>query len=511
MEEKALVWFRRDLRLEDNAALNAAIDSGKKVVPVFIWEPEEEKPWQHTGAALVWLHFSLKALGKSIKERGSGLLIRQGKSSKVIQELAEEFCINEVFANKIYEPIWLEKDAKLEKELAKKDIALKLLPGALLFDPFTVRTQQDNPFQVFTAFWKSCMAKDASPPPPVAAPKKIPSPSKVHNESVEELEFLPTIHWDTGIREAWTPGEDGAHQALEDFLDGVVDEYTTGRDVPGAAGTSRLSPHLHFGEISIRKVWHGVVDAYANHKHIKKPSQSVQMRLTLGVSPKSAPAESKKAKKKEVETNSFHVYLKELGWREFAHHVLCNFPHTPTDPLREDFAKFPWKGNRGHLKKWQKGQTGYPMVDAGMRELWHTGWMHNRVRMIVASFLVKHLLLPWQAGARWFWDTLVDADLANNTLGWQWSAGCGADAAPYFRIFNPILQGEKFDPRGVYVRKWVPELEKVPDEYIHRPWEAPAEVLAAAGVELGKNYPKPIVDHGFARQRALEALASIRK
>jgi deoxyribodipyrimidine photo-lyase len=297
---------------------------------------------------------------------------------------------------------------------------------------------------------------------------------------LDDLELLPEIDWAGGMREAWTPGESGAIKALERFRKSAVADYPDGRDRPDKPGTSRLSPHLHFGEISPRQVWHKLAPG----------SQS-------GMS--------------ESDRKSAWAYLREVGWREFAYHLLYHFPHTPCEPLRPEFKKFPWRKDAKALKAWQKGNTGYPIVDAGMRELWHTGWMHNRVRMIVASFLVKDLLLPWQEGAAWFWDTLVDADLANNTLGWQWTAGCGADAAPYFRVFNPTLQGKKFDPDGAYVRRWIPELAKLDARYIHEPTKAPADALKRAGITLGKDYPKPIVDHGEARDRALAALDTIKK
>jgi deoxyribodipyrimidine photo-lyase len=290
----------------------------------------------------------------------------------------------------------------------------------------------------------------------------------------------PTIDWAAGLRAAWTPGEAGAATTLDHFLDTGIAHYAPQRDHPARAGTSRLSPHLHFGEIGPRQLWHAV---HSRAAHDRQP----------GV------------------MRGAERYLRELGWREFAHHLLVHFTHTPEASLRSRFDSFPWADDAAALRAWQKGRTGYPIVDAGMRELWETGWMHNRVRMIVASFLVKDLLLSWRSGAEWFWDTLVDADLANNTLGWQWTAGCGADAAPYFRIFNPVSQGQKFDPDGAYVRRWVPALAQLPPEWIHRPWEAPAPILAAAAVRLGDTYPPPIVDRRGARQRALSALASIKK
>jgi deoxyribodipyrimidine photo-lyase len=282
------------------------------------------------------------------------------------------------------------------------------------------------------------------------------------------------------LRKAWAPGATNAAKELDRFLDDRLQDYSTERDRPDHPGTSRLSPHLHFGEISPRQIWHAVGQAARNRKSRK---------LDKVADP----------------------FLRQLVWREFAHHLLYHYPHIATEPLREEFGAFPWKEDAAGLHAWTRGETGYSYIDAGMRQLWTTGWMHNRVRMAVASFLVKDLLLSWQDGARWFWDTLVDADLANNTLGWQWTAGCGADAAPFFRIFNPVGQGERFDPEGAYVRQWVPELARLPAEWIHKPWEAPAGVLEAAGVQLGTTYPRPIVDHAAARKRALEALGTIRR
>ena len=297
--------------------------------------------------------------------------------------------------------------------------------------------------------------------------------------ALDQLELEPTIDWAAGLRQEWTPGKKGAQQRLQRFIAGGLTEYETGRDEPGADGVSQLSPHLHFGEISPRQIWHAVQDAA-------------------------------RANRKTNLRRSAEAYLRQLGWREFAYHLLFHAPQTCGQPLREKFARFAWRDDPDAMRAWQRGRTGHPLVDAGMRQLWKTGWMHNRVRMVVASFLIKHLMLSWQSGSRWFWDTLVDADLANNTLGWQWTAGCGADAAPFFRIFNPMSQGEKFDPDGTYVRRWVSELARLPNEWVHRPWETPPSVLAEAGIKLGRDYPWPIVDHAEARQRALEEFARIK-
>ncbi len=327
---------------------------------------------------------------------------------------------------------------------------------------------------MFTPYWRTCLAS-LSPDDPLPAPKTVPSLAKwPKSVKLEALGLEPKINWAEGFAHAWQPGEAGAQSQLKQFTRGTLFDYSTGRNRPDHSGTSRLSPHLHFGELSPRQIWTAVQKA-AERRHV--------------------PASQWK----------HWQFLAELGWRDFSHHLLFHFPHTARQPLREEFRRFPWHTDNRALRAWQQGQTGYPIVDAGMRELWTTGWMHNRVRMIVASFLVKDLMLPWPEGARWFWDTLVDADLANNTQGWQWTAGCGADAAPYFRVFNPVSQGQKFDPEGDYVRRWIPELAKLPTKWIHHPWEAPAEALVAAGVQFDKTYPAPIVSHAIAREVALEA------
>jgi deoxyribodipyrimidine photo-lyase len=308
------------------------------------------------------------------------------------------------------------------------------------------------------------------------APVKLKAPARFPaSASVDSLDLLPQIKWDAGLQETWQPGEHGANQRLKVFASSRVHLYEIGRNEPAKSLVSMLSPHLHFGEISPAQV-------------VEAIRKSARGRSAGG-----------------------SIFIKEIGWREFAHYLLFHFPHTSDKSLRSEFDRMQWHSNTNLLKAWQRGHTGFPIVDAGMRELWHTGWMHNRVRMITASFLVKDLLQPWQEGAHWFWDTLVDADLANNTLGWQWTAGCGADAAPFFRVFNPTLQGQKFDPEGAYVRRWIPELAKLPSRWIHNPWEAPEEVLAAAGVTLGKHYPGPVVEHAVARQRALAAYGEIRR
>jgi len=474
-----IVWFRHDLRLADNPALASAEKRGGPVVPVFIWSPQEEGAWPPGGASRWWLHQSLAALDDRLRAAGSRLVIRRGPTLESLRTLVKETGADAVFWNRRYEPAVIARDAKVKEALGSDGFAGESFNAALLHEPWTIQNQSKKPFQVFTPFWRHCLAKP-DPAEPLPAPKRITAPVKWPKSlTLGELELEPKIKWAGRLRAAWQPGESGAIANLNCFLTKAFDDYTDQRNRPDVTGTSRLSPHLHFGEISPRQVWHGLR----------------RMGAKRGL---------------PVERWRGSQFLAEVGWREFAHHLLYHFPHTPSEPLRADFKKFPWRKDAAWLRAWQIGRTGYPIVDAGMRELWATGWMHNRVRMIVASFLVKDLLLPWQEGARWFWDTLVDADLAQNTLGWQWTAGCGADAAPYFRVFNPVSQGEKFDPHGNYVRRWCPELAKLPTDWIHQPHSAPPEILQAAGVELGRTYPQPLVRHAIAREVALEAFTRIK-
>ena len=478
-QSPSIVWLRLDLRLADNPALQEAVQRGGPVVPLFIHAPEEESPWESGGASRWWLHQSLAALDADLRAAGSRLIIRRGPTLDALRAVVKETGAGAVVWNRRYEPVVMVRDAKIKEALRDDGLVAESFNAALLHEPWTIQNQSKKPFQVFTPFWKHCLTKP-DPAEPLPAPTNLPAPSKWPKSlALDELELEPKINWADGLRAAWQPGAAGAIANLNRFLSKAFDDYANQRNRPDVTGTSRLSPHLHFGEISPRQVWHGLR----------------RMAVKRGL---------------PVECWRGSQFLSEIGWREFAHHLLFHFPHTPTEPLRADFKKFPWRKDAAWLRAWQKGRTGYPIVDAGMRELWATGWMHNRVRMIVASFLVKDLLLPWQEGTRWFWNTLVDADLAQNTLGWQWTAGCGADAAPYFRVFNPTSQGEKFDPHGDYVRKWCPELTKLPDKWLHQPHTAPVEILRAAGVELGRNYPRPIVSHAIAREVALEAFARTR-
>ena len=477
-EAPTLVWFRQDLRLSDNPALAAAVDRGSPVIPVFIWAPGEEGSWRPGAASQWWLNRSLAALSTELEKRGSRLIIRRGPTSAALNDLLTESRAAAVFWNRRYEPAAVARDRELKSRLRERGIAAESFNGNLLFEPWTIQNSSGEPFRVFTPFWRVCLTKSVAPPSK-DAPKKLRPPDNWPGSlELSELGLEPTIDWARGLRDAWQPGESGAKSQLQRFREQAIGEYPVGRDMPGVVGTSRLSPHLHFGEISPGKIW-----------------RTIRGMMSAGGIGGHAACEA---------------YLRQIGWREFAYQLLYHHPESPEQSLRSEFSAFPWKTDPRTLRAWTQGKTGYPMVDAGMRELWHTGWMHNRVRMVVASFLVKHLLIGWQEGAAWFWDTLVDADLANNTMGWQWVAGCGADAAPYFRIFNPVIQGEKFDPAGDYVRRWVPELARLPAAWIHKPWKAPESLLLDAGVRLGKTYPSPIVIHEVARERALAALAAIR-
>ncbi len=475
-----IVWLRLDLRLGDNPALHEAVQRGGPVVPLFIHAPEEESPWELGDASRWWLHQSLTSIEADLRAAGSRLILRQGPTLHALRAVVKETGACAVVWNRRYEPVVMARDAKIKEALHGDGLAVESFNAALLHEPWTICNQSRKPFQVFTPFWKHCIAKPA-PADPLPAPTNLPAPSKwPASIALGGLELEPKPSGSDGLRAAWHPGEAGATANLRRFLAKAFADYTEHRNRPDIAGTSRLSPHLHFGEISPRQVWHGL-----RRLALKRGLSADQWRDSQ--------------------------FLTEIGWREFAHHLLFHFPHTPTEPLREYFNMFPWRNDAAWLCAWQEGRTGYPIVDAGMRELSATGWMHNRVRMIVASFLVKDLLLPWQEGARWFWDSLVDADLAQNTLGWQWTAGCGADAAPYFRVFNPTSQGEKFDPHGHYVRKWCPELAKLPDKWLHQPHTAPAGLLSAAEVAPGHNYPLPVVSHAIAREVALEAFERIKR
>jgi len=471
-----VVWLRQDLRLADNLAIDYASTSGRPVIVLYLLDTDpEQRPMG--GASLWWLNRSLVALDSSLQAIGSRLILRKGTASEVLPQVVTETGAGQVVWNRLYEPSAIARDTALKAALKAKGVEVQSFNAALLNEPWTVATGSGGPYKVFTPYWRAARAK-VGQQPALPAPHDLVSPERWPDSDVlADWQLHPAKpDWSTGF-DGWTPGEAGALDNLNAFLDGPANAYAEGRDQPGKTGTSRLSPHLHFGEISPRQVW------------IAAHGASATGDLNEGARDK---------------------FLAEIGWREFNHHLLFHFPTLPTANFKPGFDGFAWQEDAEGLKAWQRGLTGYPMVDAGMRELWATGWMHNRVRMITASFLIKHLLIHWREGEAWFWDTLLDADLANNAAGWQWTAGTGADASPYFRIFNPFSQGEKFDPKGDYIRRWVPELARLPNKVIHRPWEASAFELSTAGVTLGKTYPRPIVDHANARARALSAYARLK-
>lgn len=477
-DKTTLVWFRRDLRLSDHEALIAAAERGR-VVPVYIWSPDEEGT-APGAASRWWLHESLVSLEAALRAQGLRLILRSGPVLSVLATLVEEVGADGLVWHRCYEPEAIKRDRQVKDLFRQRLPFVASYPGYCLIEPWNVMNQSGRPFKVFTAFRKRCL-REAGPGQPKPVPSSMSGPTSWPvSENLSDWKLLPQVPWTNGMAAYWQPGEAGGEMRLRSFVKDSLLEYLEQRNRPDRTGTSRLSPYLHFGELSIREVW-SAVERAAEKVGVARP-------VWLG-----------------------WQFVAELYWREFAAYLLFHFPETVRKPLRPEFSQFPWAGQAAQLVAWQKGQTGYPIVDAGMRELWHRGWMHNRVRMIVASFLIKHLLVPWQEGAEWFWDTLVDGDLASNTLGWQWTAGCGADAAPYFRIFNPMTQGEKFDPVGGYVRQWVPEIGGLPDRYLHQPWTAPHQVLVSAAVELGVDYPHPIVDHSEARQRALAAYAEMRE
>jgi deoxyribodipyrimidine photo-lyase len=472
-DRPVILWFRQDLRLADNPALVHAVETGRPLLPVYILDQGSAAP-PLGAASLWWLDKSLRALDAALNARGSRLILRRGDSEAELRRLIDETGGAAVFLNRCFEPAAFARDADIAHGLQAEGIACKGWNGTLLTRPGAVLNGSGQPYKVFTPFLKALLAF-AVPPPAADAPSRIPTPAVPDSDDLDAWALHPTRpDWSVGFD--WTPGEAGAGAALSAFLSRGLKSYRVGRDIPAEPATSRLSPHLHFGEIS---PWRAVEAARAAAADGRVPA-----------------AEAEK-------------FVAEIGWREFSAHLLHAFPQITDTAFRPEYDAMPWRDDPAGLKAWKRGRTGYPVVDAGMRELWTTGYMHNRVRMIAASFLVKHLLIDWRAGEAWFRDTLVDADLASNVQNWQWVAGSGADASPYFRIFNPIIQGRKFDADGRYVRRWVPELRRVPDRWLHAPWTAPPAVLRDACVRPGVDYPRPVVDHELARRRALDALATV--
>ena len=476
--DTVLIWLERDLRLGDNPVLDAARREFDRLLPVFLWN--NALATETGAAARWWLHHSLAALERRLAAAGSRLLIQHGEPAPALVVLAQQSGARSVWWNDRTEPGAAARADQVRAVLEAQGIATRVFTPDLLHAPDTLRAGTGHPYRVFTAFWRASL-REATAPPPLPTPHRLPPvPEQLDSVPLESLRLRPPTPWDTGLAETWQPGEREAMRRLRAFSQTGLAHYPERRERPAETGTSRLSPHLHFGEVSPRQVVHAVRGA-------------VEKTETPGVH------------------TGADAFVRQLYWREFAHYLLHNNPKSPEHPLDRRFEQFPWRDDPEALSAWRRGETGIPLVDAGMRELWHTGWMHNRVRMVVASFLTKNLLIPWQKGAAWFLDTLVDADLANNTLGWQWTAGCGADAAPFFRVFNPVAQAQRYDPNGAYLRRWLPELAGLPSRWLPQPWSAPESVARGAGIRLGETYPHPIVDLQMSRERALRAFERMRR
>jgi deoxyribodipyrimidine photo-lyase len=471
-----IIWFRQDLRLSDNPALHEAYDAGHPIIPLYILDDKNAEEWKMGAASRVWLHHALDALNKDLSEH---LVIEKGDATEIIPDLINKTGAQGIYWNRCYEPWRIKRDENIKSFIKDNmdDVEVKSFQGSLLWEPWTISTQGGTPYKVFTPFYKKGCLQSDDPRKPLPRPERL-TYANTDNLSLklEELDLLPKDEgdWPKELSSQWTISEEGANKRLQDFIDDGLDNYKTGRNHPAWNNVSKLSPYLHWGQISPNTAWYQAKEK-ATHPTGK----------------------------------DLEHFLSELGWREFSYNLLYHFPKITWENLNEKFNDFPWSAQESEdLERWRRGQTGYPIVDAGMRQLYQTGYMHNRLRMIVGSFLVKNMLVHWHKGEEWFWNCLFDADLASNSASWQWIAGCGADAAPYFRIFNPILQSKKFDENGEFIRKYVPELKDLKDNDIHAPWEAPEGVLKAAGVELGKTYPKPMMDHSDARDKAMEAYQS---
>ena len=471
----SIYWIRQDLRLSDNPALTASVKNGS-IIPIYILDDKNPKEHKIGSSSKIWLHYSLQKLQKQFDNK---LIFSKGNPEVILTELCQSESISNIFWNRVYEPWSISRDKKIKENMKKEGVEINTFNGSLLWEPWQVLKNDGTPYRVFTPYYRRGCLNANEPRRPLEKPRKI-DYFEVKNFkclTIDQLNLLPKHAWKEKIIETWNIGEKAANKRLDEFVESELNDYKEGRNFPSKKNVSRLSPHLHWGEISPNTVWFKVWDLNQ-----------------LGI-------------KHQQDTDTF---LSEMGWREFSNYLLYYFPELPRKNLQKKFDNFSWDNNPLFLKAWQKGQTGYPIIDAGMRELWSTGYMHNRLRMIVGSFLVKNLLLHWHEGEKWFWDCLVDANLASNSSGWQWIAGCGADAAPYFRIFNPITQGLKFDADGDYVRKFVPEISLLPNKFLFNPWEAPDEILEKANVKLGESYPKPIVDIKASRQKALSAFAELK-
>ena len=481
MPSPVIVWFRQDLRLSDNPALSAACELDTPIIPIYILDDVNAGNWKMGAASRVWLYHALKNLKNDLH---GNLILCKGDAKTELEKIIKETGANAVYWNRCYEPWRISRDKEIKSSLDRQNVEVKSFNGSLIWEPWTIKNQSGENYKVFTPFYKKgCLAK-GEPNQPIETPENITFFNDYKTTlKIEDLDLLPKRegNWDEDVIKDWDASEKGAHKRLHrlhDFLEHGLDGYKEGRNNPSEFHVSRLSPYLHWGHVSPRQIWHAAkLYAHATGIDIK----------------------------------DIEHFCSEIGWREFSYNLLYHFPDLPKENLQQKFDKFPWREpSEEELDKWRYGQTGYPIVDASMRELYQTGYMHNRSRMIVGSFLVKHMMVHWHHGEEWFWDCLFDADLASNSASWQWIAGCGADAAPYFRIFNPITQGEKFDQNGDYIRQYVPELKDLPTKYLYAPWNAPDDILRDVGVELGKTYPYPMVNHTEARERALEAFSSLK-
>lgn len=471
---KSIVWFRQDLRINDNPALKGACDNGE-IIPVYIFDEDIPDKAEMGGACKWWLHYALRDLASSFNNQ---LLVKSGNAQSILRDLAEQYGASHIVWSRMYEPWARKRDGDIKSHFKDSAVIAKSVNGSLLWEPWEVLKKDETPYKVYTPYYRNGCLSKPDPRYPLPRPELNIVASVPHNaqKEIDRLQLLPSENWGEGIEKSWTVSEKAAGSKLHWFINNAITEYSDQRNIPAVRGTSQLSPYLHFGQISPNQVWYAVKDAFNGN----------------------------------VSGQGVDTYLSEIAWREFSYYLLYHFNDMQKLNFNSKFDNFPWRTSAKDLTAWQKGQTGIPIVDAGMRELWQTGYMHNRVRMIVGSFLVKNLLIDWREGERWFWDCLVDADTASNSAGWQWVAGSGADASPYFRIFNPILQGEKFDKEGEYVKTYCPELSKMPKKFMHKPWEAPKDVLQHANVILGENYPQAIVELKPSRQRALDAFAQIK-
>ncbi len=472
-EEVAIVWFRNDLRLLDNPALYHAYKNYNRVIPIYIFDENLGGNWKRGEASKWWLHHALFHLNRDLNKEGCTLIIKKGETLEQLRKILSFTKAKEIFFNSLYELFNIKLEQEVEKLCSLLGAKVTRFKGNLLLEPWGIKNKQGNNFNAFTPYWNACKKK-------VNLPSSLPKPEfkvyhiQLSSDSLDDLNLLPKkVDWAGGLRDTWEASEKRALQLFETFIDNRLGDYSELRERPDIIGTSFLSPYLHFGQISVEYIYNSL-------RFLSCRNQTLSQEI--------------------------EKYLSEIGWREFSYYLLYNFPRLPEENFKSYFDKFPWNTDKKLLKAWQKGLTGYPIVDAGMRQLRSIGWMHNRVRMIVASFLTKNLLISWREGAKWFWDNLVDADLANNSANWQWVSGSGADAAPYFRIFNPVLQGEKFDPKGEYVRKWVLELALLPNMNIHKPWEN----FSSKGFKIGMTYPQPIVNYNISRAHALAIYKQIK-